>query len=112
MSRTQVSVHLLILDFFLHQVDVSADYVLVRDFRGAMLCLSRTLSITFSSFLLLLSSFHRVFFSFSKGSHGYRLTFFDRSPLLASNFVGETFHRPRHIRQDRPPLSVFLLSSS
>ena len=80
--------------FFLDQVDVSADYVLVRDFRGAMSCLSQTLSIT--SFFLLLSSFHGVFFlSFLKGSHGYPYFVFDRSPLLASNSIGETFHRPR-----------------
>ena len=55
----------------------------------------------FSSFLF--SSFHRVFSSFSKGSHGYRLTFSDRSPLLASNFVGETFHKPRHTSGSSSP---------
>ena len=54
-----MSAHLLILDFFLDQVDVSADYVLVRDFRGAMSCLSQTLSITF----LLSCSLHFTGFS-------------------------------------------------
>lgn len=101
-----MSAHLLILDFFLDQVDVSADYVLVRDFRGAMSCLSPTLSITF----LLSCSLHFTGFSLlSRKAAMVTVLLFPTAPRYLHRILSAKRSTSQGIRQDRPPLSVFLL---